>query len=163
MTLFLFILVNIAAIAYLRFVMKRNLHSLEILVYWCISAIVIQNISAILFLKFELIKLSEIASLNWADVINRTVLVPILTITILNYYVTLQSLLKKLVLISIYVTILTGIEWLSEWTNLFFHADSWQLWWSFALNALVIVVTLTSLKVIRHTFYRKDKANGFYV
>jgi hypothetical protein len=163
MTLLAFIILNIAAIVYLRFFMKRNLHTLEILANWCISAIVIQNISAILYLKLELIELADDVSLNWADVTNRTVLVPILTIGFLNHYVTLKSKVKKLYFLALYGTIMTGIEWLSEWTGLFFHAERWQVWWSFPLNMLVIIVTLFSLKAIRHFFYRKDKDNGFYI
>jgi hypothetical protein len=156
------IAVNILLFYYVLFILKKNLHKLEIFAYWCSVSIIVQNISAILYLQLHKIIFSEMKSLNWADSLNRTVLFPLLVVWFLNMYAGTANIKIKLLLIFIFLNILCGVQLLSDWGGLFKHQD-WKLWWSYAITLSLLLTMIGFMKLVRFIFYRKDRSNEFYI
>lgn len=161
MTLIIFIILNVSLAGYFLFYYQKNLAIFEIFGYWCFAIILFQNMSAILYLQFELITLSEIKSYNWADTLNRLILFPLLIVWFLNLYHTAKTT-NKVILLFIFLNILVGMEWLSDWVGLFKH-NNWQLWWSYVLKLSIISLSIIFMSVFRRKFYRKDRSNEFHI
>jgi hypothetical protein len=153
MILFLFILLNLAIVILYFILGKRNLHILESVAYFFFAGIPNQNISAILSLNFEWIEATTSRGLEWAEVINRSVLIPIIVVWFLTFWIHTSSLLKRLGCLFLFGGIITGIEVLSVWTGLI-QFNHWKYTWSFALNLGMLIINIPFMIFFRSQLYR---------
>lgn len=154
MVLFFYILLNVIVI-FLFIKKKKNLHPLEILVYWLISSYLFQNFSALCYMNFKTIYIPDILSLELAHFINRIILYPILLVTFLHYFLILSSLLKKILLIIGSVFVFVGLEWLADTLGVINHVH-WRIWWSFAFWMGGLLLLISFMKLFRKLLFKGD-------
>ncbi|MEW9699801.1 hypothetical protein [Paenibacillus sp. SI8] len=143
-----YILLNSAVVLFLWKYKKKNIHILEVLVYWLFAGILYQNYSALLYMNFKLIIIPDTLSLEMAHFINRTVLYPVFTILFLNHFIRLQSAGKKIALILSYVVLFNGLEGLADWLGVLMHTK-WKLWWSFSFWIIYLLLSIGFMKFFR--------------
>jgi hypothetical protein len=156
MILSIFILLNLMVFIFFFIFGKKELHILEVTAYFFFAGIPVQNLSALLCLDLEWITISSSQSLEWAEVINRSVLIPILVVWFLSLFIHTFSSYKKLGYLLFFTCLLTGIEYLSESLGLLNHAH-WKFWWSFALNACLLFIAIPFMFFFRSHFYKGIK------
>jgi hypothetical protein len=156
MILSIFILLNLTVFFSFFIFGKKELHILEITAYFFFAGIPVQNLSALLCLDLGWITISSTQSLEWAEVINRSVLIPILVVWFLSLFIHTFSYYKKIFYLLFFTCILTGIEYLSEWLGLLKHVH-WKFWWSFALNAGLLLIAIPFMVFFRSYFYKGIK------
>ncbi|MBB6452362.1 putative membrane protein SirB2 [Salirhabdus euzebyi] len=162
MVLLLFVFINIVVAVYAIRYKKTGLDPLEIFAYWCFTVILIQNNSALLHLNIEGIILSERESYNWADLLNRLIFLPIFFVWFINRYVRTANRKEKAILFFLSLNIVVGIEWFGDWVGLYEHKH-WEIWWSYLSKGTMLLLALIFMKIFRHYYYKRDKANEFYV
>ncbi|NWQ39585.1 hypothetical protein MLOOGBEN_02585 [Bacillus sp. EB106-08-02-XG196] len=151
MILIFYLIVNVLTI-FLFIKMKKRLHILEILVYWMFSSYLFQNFSALCFMNFRTLIIPDKLTYEFAHFINRIVLYPAIMVTFLQFFIILNSHLKKLILLGGLIILLTGLEWLSDLLGVMNHVH-WQLWWSFTFWLIALVVLIGLMKFFRNILY----------
>ncbi|KIL38660.1 hypothetical protein SD70_25165 [Gordoniibacillus kamchatkensis] len=152
MVFIFFLLVN-AGFAFAFFsIRKKRLLPIEIFLYWCLSAIFVQNYSAIQTMNFKSSINPNEPGPEFAHLLNRTVLYPVLGMLFLNSYCALKSGRMKLVCILSFAALTTGIEWLSSVLGVFVHV--WlKLWWSAAFWLIHNLLLVGIMKMFRRKLY----------
>ncbi|WML48700.1 hypothetical protein RCG23_00680 [Neobacillus sp. PS3-34] len=153
MILFFYIMLNVIGI-FLFQKIKKQLHILEIIVYWLVASYFFQNFSALCYMNFKTIQIPEKLSYEFSHFLNRILLYPMIMVSFLNFILILNTLLKKLLLIIIYVCALTGLEWLSDSLGVINHVH-WQMWWSFSLWFVFLLVLIVIMKFFRIVLFKK--------
>jgi hypothetical protein len=152
MVLFFYIVLNVLAI-FLFIKKKKMLHILEIIVYWMISTYLYQNFSAICFMNYKTLIVPEKLSLEFSHFLNRTILFPIIMVIFLHFFLILTTNWRKFLLFSCFVSLLTGMEYLSDLLGVLIHKN-WRVWWSFAYWVATLSVLLVCMKVFRRILYK---------
>ncbi|MDF2963712.1 MAG: hypothetical protein K0S39_5447 [Paenibacillus sp.] len=148
MILSFYIYINLLASLIFFKCLKKNLHALEILLYWLLSTLLIQNYSAFNYINFHQMIIPEILSLELTHFLNRTVLGPLIIVWFLNYYVIVTAWVKKVVLLVCFVFILLGLEFLEDRLGVCIY-NGWKLWWSLAVWLLFILLSIGFMKLFR--------------
>lgn len=152
MVLFIYILMNgIAIIFFMK--KKKNLHILEIMAYWFLASYVAQNFSALFYMNFKNIYIPEKLSFEFSHFISRINLYPLIMVLFLDYYLTANNLVKKLLLMTGFVAILTSIEWLNHFLGVLIHRN-WQFWWSPAIWFSGLLLLIGFMNIFRILLYR---------
>lgn len=152
MVFFLFLLVN-AGVAFVFFsFQKKRLSPVEILLYWCISSLLLQNYAAIQTMNLKSSFIPNELGLELAHFLNRTVLCPILSLIFVNLYCATRNASVKWICLAGYVALATGLEWLFGVMNVFVHVW-WRMSWSalFWLAQSLLLIGIT--KLIRRKLY----------
>jgi hypothetical protein len=132
---------------------KKNLHILEILVYWMVASYLFQNFSALCYMNFKTLIIPNELSFEFAHFLNRIILFPMLMVTFLHYFLTLWSQLKKVLLLITFILLFVGLEWLSDFLGVIKHVH-WQLWWSFSFWLTALLVLISFMKFFRKILYK---------
>ncbi|WP_248927661.1 hypothetical protein [Paenibacillus hamazuiensis] len=156
MVLAFFILANATVISLFVKFTKKNLHILEIAMYWFSITILVQNYTAPFVMNLKYLVIQDILSLELSHLINRTVLYPYLCIIFLNRYVILKTAGAKLVLLAFFVFLLSGMEWLEDWLGICVHVH-WKVWWTFFCWSIILLISVGVMK-----FFRKHLKKGLY-
>jgi hypothetical protein len=149
-----FILLNlIVVILFIK--TKKNLHILEIVVYWLAASYLFQNLSAFCYMNLRTLIIPEKLGFELSHFLNRTVLYPVIMVTFLHYFLLLKGILRKLLLFLFFISFLAGMEYIEHFSGVLIHVH-WKLWWSFAfwLGALVILIGI--MKVFRRILYKGE-------
>lgn len=143
---FLFYLLINAGFGYGFFrIRSKRLVPLEILFYWCISSMLVQNYSALQTMNFKSAMVPDQLSPEFAHLFNRTVLYPVLTLLYLHTYKASRGAGAKLVCIIGFSMLMYGFECLSGALGVFVHL-ALKEWWSaayFLLHNLIMVGIMT--------------------
>lgn len=143
-----YILISLLVLFLLFKYQIRNIHAVEILVYWLVATILCQNYSALLYMNLKYIWIPDILSLEMANFINRTVLYPLLTILFLNRYIILTTLGKKISWVLFYGLILTSMEWLEAWLGVLVYTNG-KMKWSFLFWLFYVLVSIGFMRYFR--------------
>jgi hypothetical protein len=130
---------------------KPNLHTLEILAYYFLSAILVQNYSALLFMNLKFTYIPFILGFQLADLVNRTVLYPHVIVLFLNQYIALKTVGKKIGMVAGWTILLTGMEWLDDWLGVHKHTH-WSFWWSLPVWLTILLIVTVFMKFFRSRF-----------
>jgi hypothetical protein len=152
MILLFYIVLNLIVL-FLFIKKKKDLHILEILLYWMVASYLFQNLSALCYMNFKTLLIPDKLELELAHFLNRTVLFPIIMITFLHYYLTLWGRLKKGLLLIIFMFLLVGLEWFADLSGIITHVD-WKLWWSFAFWLTALLVLISFMNTFRQILYK---------
>lgn len=152
MILLCYILINVVAI-FLFIKKKKNLHILEIIIYWMVSSYFFQNLSALCYMNFKTFIIPDKLSYELSHFFNRTILYPILMVTFLHIYIRLLTNLKKLLLTIIFIFLLAGVEWLEHFSGVLLHVN-WQIWWSFTYWMVTLLTLIGFMKFFRKFLYK---------
>lgn len=128
---------------------KKHLSPIEILLYWCISSLLVQNYSAIQTMNLKSSVIPDQLSLEFTQFLNRTVLYPILSLICINLYLALRGATTKWICVLGYATFMTGLEWLFGVLNVFVHVW-WKMSWSAAFWLIQVFLLIGIMKAIRH-------------
>lgn len=154
MVLIFYVLINL--FGFFFFVkMKKNLHILEILVYWMVSTYIYQNLSALCYMNFKTFIIPDQLIIEFTHVLNRIVLFPLIMVTFLNYFLCLNTFYSKLLSVIGYLIILTGVEWMSHFLGVLIHVH-WKIWWSFAFWLLALLILIGFMKFFRKVLYEGE-------
>lgn len=153
MVLLFYFLVNIIAI-FLFMRVKKNLHILEIMVYWMVATYLFQNFSAICYMNFKTIVIPNKLSYEFSHFLNRLFLYPVLMVAFLNLFIILKSKLKKLLLTFVSILLLTGLEWFADFLGVINHVH-WRIWWSFSFWLAGLLILLVAMGFFRKILYRR--------
>jgi hypothetical protein len=137
---------------------KKNLHILEILIYWMVASYLFQNLSALCYMNFKTLLIPEKLELELAHFLNRTILFPILMVTFLHYYLTFWSRLKRGLLLLTFMFLLVGLEWLADLLGVISHVN-WRIWWSFSFWMTTLLVLVSFLNFFRKILYKGGRFN----
>lgn len=148
MVFIFYVLVNVFLILYFFRFQKKNLFPLEIFASWIVSSIIFQNYSALFYMNLNYFYIPDVLSLELAHLLNRTVLIPVITLIFLNQYVKLDSLKKKIVSLIVIELFLALSEWSEHAAGILVHRD-WKMEWSFVFWMLYIAVSILFLKYFR--------------
>jgi hypothetical protein len=134
---------------------RKNLHILEVLVYWMVGSYLFQNYTALCYMNFKTIIIPENLGLEFSHVINRIVLVPVLLVTFLNFYLYLSTNYKKLLLMLFFIFILSGLEGLAHYFHVLIHVH-WKIWWSFTVWTAIHLFLVGFSKVFRRILFKGE-------
>lgn len=148
MVFIFYVLVNVFLTLYFFWFQKKNIFPLEIFASWIVSSIVFQNYSALFYMNMNYFYIPDVLSLELAHLLNRTVLIPVITLIFLNQNVKLDSLKKKIVSLIVIELFLALSEWSEHAAGILVHRD-WKMEWSFAFWMLYIAVSILFLKYFR--------------
>jgi hypothetical protein len=137
---------------------KKNLHILEILIYWMVASYLFQNLSALCYMNFKTLFIPEKLELELAHFLNRTILFPIVMVTFLHFYLTFWSRLKRGLLLLTFMFLLVGLEWLADLLGVITHVN-WQIWWSFSFWMTTLLVLVSFMNFFRKILYKGGKVN----
>jgi hypothetical protein len=149
-----FILLNIIGV-FLFIITKKNLHILEILVYWLISSYLFQNLSALCYMNFNTLMIPEKLSYELSHFLNRTVIYPIFMVTFLHYFLILKSIIQKLLLFIYFISVLVGMEYIEHFSGVLIHVH-WKVWWSFTFWLAALLVLIGFMKYFRRILYKGE-------
>lgn len=149
MVFIVFLLIN-AGVALVFFATRhKHLFPIEILLYWCVSSLLVQNYSAIQTMNLHSSFVPGELSPGLTHFLNRTFLYPVLTLVWMNQYCASRSVRTRWIYLLGFVLLATGIEWLSGVMNVFVHIW-WRIPWSAAFWFIQFMLLLGFMKVIRH-------------
>lgn len=131
--------------------LKKHLTPLEILLYWCVASLFVQNYVAIQTMNLKSSVIPDELSLGMTNLLNRTVLHPVLSLIFMNQYRASQRAKAKWICILGYTALATGTEWLACITNVFVHVW-WRYPWSVAYWFMEFLLLIGFMKVYRHYF-----------
>jgi hypothetical protein len=149
-----FIVLNIIGVI-LFIKMKKDLHILEIVVYWLAASYLFQNLSAFCYMNLKTLIIPEKLGYELSHFLNRTVLYPIIMVTFLQYFLILKSIMRKLLLILFFISFLTGMEYIEHYSGVLIHVH-WKLWWSFAFWLAALLILIGFMKVFRRILYKGE-------
>lgn len=132
---------------------RKNLHILEVMVYWMVSTYLFQNFSALCYMNFKTIIIPEKLSIEFSHVLNRIVLYPIVMVTFLNFYLFSVTFVKKFLLILFFVLLLAGLEGMSDYLGVIIHVH-WRIWWSFCLWISGLLFLIGMAKLFRRVLFK---------
>jgi hypothetical protein len=132
---------------------KKNLHILEILIYWMVASYLFQNLSALCYMNFKTLLIPEKLELELAHFLNRTILFPIVMVTFLHFYLTFWSRLKRGLLLLTFMFLLVGLEWLADLLGVITHVN-WRIWWSFSFWMTTLLVLVSFMNFFRKILYK---------
>lgn len=155
MILVLYFFLNIIA-AFLFIKLKKRPHILEILVYWLVSSYIYQNFSALCYMNFKTLHIPSRLTYELSHFLNRIVLIPILMVTFIHFYLSLDTYFKKLLLLISFTFILTGFEWIADYSGVIVHVN-WRIWWSFSFWLTALFILIVSMKLFRRILYKGGK------
>jgi hypothetical protein len=136
---------------------KKNLHILEILIYWMVASYLFQNLSALCYMNFKTLLIPEKLELELAHFLNRTILFPIVMVTFLHFYLTFWSRLKRGLLLLTFMFLLVGLEWLADILGVITHVN-WRIWWSFSFWMTTLLVLVSFMNFFRKILYKGGKS-----
>lgn len=151
-----YILLNAAAL-FVFLKTRKVMHVLEILVYWWISTYVYQNYSALCFMNFRTLIIPDEFTPEFAHLLNRIVLYPILMVVFLQLLLKMTGMLRKLALYIGFVLLLSALDGLDHVTGILIHSD-WRAWWAFALWMILLLFLVASMKLLRSILFRRDES-----
>lgn len=154
MVLFFYVLVNVIAVC-LFIKKKKQLHILEIIIYWMVGSYLFQNFSALCYMNFKTILIPDNLPYELTHFLNRIVLYPMVMVTFLHFLLILNTHLNKLLLITNFVLLLVGLEWLADFSGVLVHVH-WQIWWSFAFWLAALLVLIGFMKFFRKILYKGE-------
>lgn len=134
---------------------KKNLHILEIIVYWLVGSYLFQNFSALCFMNFKTIIIPNRLTYELSHFLNRTVLYPVIMVIFLKFFLIVNNRLKKLFLILGFVTLLSGLEWLSDVLGVMLHVH-WQVWWSLTFWLVALLMLIVFMKIFQRLLYKGE-------
>jgi hypothetical protein len=119
-----------------------------------VSSYLYQNYSALCFMNFKTIEITEDIIYELSHFLNRIVLFPVIMVTFLHTYLIINSFLKKLLLFVFYIILFVILEWLSDFLGVFNHSN-WELWWSFAYWLSALMALIGFMNFFRKILYKK--------
>ncbi|ANX12418.1 hypothetical protein ABE41_010390 [Fictibacillus arsenicus] len=152
MTLLFYIVLNIFFLVFF-IKKKKNLHILEILLYWLAASYFFQNYSALCYMNFKTLIIPDKLSYELSHFINRIILYPLLMVSFLHFHLNSSTKIKKILLLLSYILLLTGLEWLEDFFGVLNHVN-WQIWWSFSFWVLSLCVLLGLKYAFRKVLYK---------
>lgn len=132
---------------------QKTLHILEIITYWMLASYIAQNFSALCYMNFKTLHIPEKLSYEFSHFMSRTVLYPMIHVIFLDYYLKTNTWVKKIILMLIFVTILTSIEWFNHFLGVLIHVN-WQFWWSPAIWFAGMILLIGFMKIFRIILFR---------
>jgi hypothetical protein len=154
MIFFYFILLNIMGV-FLFIKTKKNLHIIEIFVYWLVASYLFQNLSALCYMNLKSLIIPDKLSFELSHLLNRTVIYPIIMVTFLNYFLLLKRVIGKLLVFIFYVSLLVGMEYIEHFSGVLIHVQ-WKLWWSFTFWLAALLVLIGFMKIFRRILYKGE-------
>jgi hypothetical protein len=133
---------------------KKNLHVLEILTYWMVSSLLVQNYSALNSMNFKTFIIPDVITLEIAHFLNRTLLIPCMFLWFINSYIVITTFEKKLIFIIGFVFILVGMEWFQDWSGVFKH-NHWRLWWSYTAWLISVLILIGFTKFFHRKWFER--------
>jgi hypothetical protein len=120
---------------------KKDLHILEILLYWLAASYLFQNYSALCYMNFKTLIIPDKLSYELSHFINRIILYPLVMVSFLQLHQITSTKIKKIFLLLSYVLLLTCLEWIEDFFGILNHVN-WQIWWSFSFWVSALCVLL---------------------
>jgi hypothetical protein len=145
-TIFLFM--NLLMLIFFFKFQKKHLHPLEVLVIWMVSSMLYQNYSALFFMNFKNFIIPNVFSLEITHLMNRTVLIPIITIIFLNRYIVIRSFYQRMIFTLFFILFLTGIEKSADFLGVLKHFH-WKLWWSIGFWFIYTLLLILIMGIFR--------------
>lgn len=145
----IYVLLNVLTVLYFFKFQKKRFHVLEIVTYWMTSIILVQNYSALLIMNFQFTEIPDIVSFELTDLMNRTILYPLLILMFLNRYIALTSPLKKIAFPLGYMWIVAGMEWLDDGLGIHRHKH-WKFWWSLSVWLAILLISIGFMWIFRN-------------
>lgn len=147
-----FVALNLIAV-FIFTKMKKELHILEIIVYWMVGSYVFQNFSAICYMNFKTLLIPERLSYEFTHVLNRLVLFPLLMVAFLHFFLVVHTRLKKLLLAISFLFLFVGLEWFADFLGIIDHVQ-WRMWWSFSFWTAALLLLIGCMKRFRKILYQ---------
>jgi hypothetical protein len=149
-----FIFLNIIGV-FLFIKTKKNLHILEIFVYWLVASYLFQNLSAFCYMNLKTLIIPDKLSFELSHFLNRTIIYPIIMVTFLHYFLMLKRNIRKLLLFIFFISVLVGMEYIEHFSGILIHVH-WKLWWSFTFWLAALLVLIGFMKIFRRILYKGD-------
>jgi hypothetical protein len=149
-----FIFLNIIGV-FLFTKTKKNLHILEIFVYWLVASYLFQNLSAFCYMNLKTLIIPDKLSFELSHFLNRTIIYPIIMVTFLHYFLMLKRNIRKLLLFIFFISVLVGMEYIEHFSGVLIHVH-WKLWWSFTFWLAALLVLIGFMKIFRRILYKGD-------
>ncbi len=151
-----FALLNILAIVLIFKFQRKNIHPIEIVTCWLVSTILFQNYSAFFVMNMKYFKVPEILSLELTHLLNRTVLIPVITLIFINYYITKSKFRQKIIIFVSFVLFLGGIEFMEHFLGVLLH-HNWKVLWSIAFWVIYLQLVNIFMKYFRKRLIKEVK------
>lgn len=154
MTLLFYLMLNLGVLIFF-IIKKKNLHILEIMVYWLFGSYLFQNFSALCYMNFKTLIVPDVLILELAHFLNRMILFPLLMVIFLDFFIVMKSFLKKVLVYIGFIFLFLALEWLANFLEVLKHVH-WRVWWSFSLWPLILLVLIGFMKIFRKVLYKGE-------
>jgi hypothetical protein len=146
---YLFFLIVSAGFVYVFYkIPRKQLAPPEILFYWCLGSLLAQNYSALQTMNFKSAMIPDQFSPEFAQLLSRTVLYPILGLLFLHTYNSSKGAGSKLVCMVGFTALMYGFDYLSNALGVFVHITL-KGWWSAAFYLLQNLILIGIMKLFR--------------
>lgn len=153
MVFLLYSFVSLFVFVYFMKYRKKQLHSLEIIFYWCLASLLIQNRAAIFTMNMKTVVIPDLVMYEFSHMLIRLVLYPLVTLFCINEIATAASKIKKTWAIIKYSAFFLGLEWISDWLGVFKHMKPYLLWSGvFWIGYLILMMMI--MIIFRRKFYK---------
>ncbi|TYP73240.1 hypothetical protein [Paenibacillus methanolicus] len=141
MVFLLYLLINAGVVYGFFRIRSKQLAPLEILFYWCIGSMLVQNYSALQTMNFKSAMVPDQLGPAFAHLLNRTVLYPVLTLLFLHTFKASKGAGTRLICLIGFSLLMYGFEYLSGALGVFVHLTLKE-WWAMTywlLHNLIMV------------------------
>ncbi|MDF2791938.1 MAG: hypothetical protein K0S80_5040 [Neobacillus sp.] len=125
--------------------------------YWLIGTMLFQNYSALFVMNFKYFYIPDIIQLKLSHLLNRLVLIPVITLIFMNGYLSLHRRIHKVILFLIFMLLFDGIEWLAHRSGVLIH-QNWNVWWSIGFWFLYGCLNILFMKWFRRRLSKEVPA-----
>ncbi|MFD2446904.1 CBO0543 family protein [Bacillus sp. CGMCC 1.16607] len=136
-------------------VTKRKIHLFECIILWGFILSLQNNYIWLTGINLKLLTLPTNLQNHWAYISVRSVIVPIVIMLFLEQTPTFEETWKKILYWLGTISILVGIEYLTDLFKIIHFSEKWKFGYSFANWSSVVLFSFLIHKLIRH-FARKD-------
>lgn len=155
MVFFFYLLLNvITVLLFVKRKKKENLNILEVVVYWLVSTYFYQNFSAFCFMNIKKLIVPNELLMEYTHFLNRLVLFPLVMVFFIHFFVLSDGYLPKALWIFVYINILVGLEWMSDFLGVLKHHD-FKIWWSYAFWFSSLILLIIFMKIFRKILYKE--------
>ncbi|NHC20728.1 hypothetical protein G6554_21020 [Bacillus sp. MM2020_4] len=105
-------------------------------------------------MNFKFIVIPNVLSLEMTHFMNRTVLLPVLTLIFLNWFIVIKAFYQRAVFIFAFILLLAGIEKLADYVGIFKHIH-WRIGWSLGVWTIYILLLILIMRIFRKTLVKE--------
>lgn len=130
---------------------RNNFTLLEILCIFFMVSTINQNVLDILTSNLKVMAITEETQMFWTSFMNRSFLIPILVVLLIDFLSKAKSITIKNSFILTGIFLLTGVEYFSKWAGVI-KFNNWTIWYLLAEWGFIILLGVGSRHLLFYLY-----------